>query len=141
MDFFLLIAALITWSYFALLDEVTTGSGKVIPTSRAQVIQSLEGGILLSLEVSEGDIVERGQVLAQLDPTQFRSDAEETAARYRAGLARMVRLTAEVNGTPLTFPEKLEAYGELREKERRLFKTRKSSLAETLGGWGSPCGW
>ncbi|SEA50532.1 HlyD family type I secretion periplasmic adaptor subunit [Microbulbifer marinus] len=134
--FFLLIAALITWSYFAVLDEVTTGTGKVVPTSRAQVIESLEGGILLSLEVSEGDIVERGQVLAQLDPTQFRSNAEESAARYRAALARVARLTAEVNGTALTFPEQLDPYEELKEKETKLFKTRQDSLAETLGGLG-----
>ena len=50
------------------LEEVSTGTGKVIPSSKEQVIQSLEGGILTKLNVQEGDIVQKGQILAQLDP-------------------------------------------------------------------------
>lgn len=132
--FFLLIAALISWSYFAQVDEVSSGSGKVIPTSRAQVIQSLEGGILAELKVSEGDIVERGQILAQLDPTQVRSNVEEGAARYRAALASVARLNAEVNGTELVFPKELEPYEELRAEETKLFNTRREGLEESLQG-------
>lgn len=131
---FLLIAALVGWSYFARVDEVSSGAGKVIPTSRAQVIQSLEGGILAELLVAEGDIVERGQILAQLDPTKVRSNVEESAARYRAALARMARLTAEVNGTPLVFPEELASYEDLRAKETKLYTTRKEGLEESLKG-------
>jgi adhesin transport system membrane fusion protein len=63
---FALLAVFIAWASLFQLDEVTTGSGKVIPSSHEQVIQSLEGGIIHSLMVREGDIVERGQQLAQL---------------------------------------------------------------------------
>ncbi|MFI2812793.1 MULTISPECIES: HlyD family type I secretion periplasmic adaptor subunit [Microbulbifer] len=132
--FFLLIAALIGWSYFATVDEVSSGIGKVVPTSREQVIQSLEGGILADLKVSEGDIVERGQVLAQLDPTKVRSNVEESSARYRAAIASVARLTAEVNGTKLEFPEELDTYDELKAKEKKLFNTRKKGLEESLRG-------
>lgn len=132
--FFTLLAALIVWSYFAQVDEVSSGTGKVVPTSREQVIQSLEGGILADLKVSEGDIVERGQVLAQLDPTKVRSNVEESAARYRAAIASVARLTAEVNGTRLAFPEELAPYAELKAKERKLFNTRQNSLEESLRG-------
>lgn len=41
------------------LEEVSTGTGKVIPSSKEQVIQSLEGGILTKLNVQEGDIVQK----------------------------------------------------------------------------------
>ncbi|WP_237060135.1 HlyD family type I secretion periplasmic adaptor subunit [Microbulbifer sediminum] len=132
--FFLLLAGLICWSYFAKVDEVSSGSGKVVPTSREQVIQSLEGGILADLKVSEGDIVERGQVLAQLDPTKVRSNVEESYARYRAAIASVARLTAEVNGTDLDFPRELDSHDELKAKERKLYKTRKNSLEESLRG-------
>lgn len=132
--FFLLMATLITWSYFARLDEVSSGRGKVIPTSRAQVIQSLEGGILADLKVGEGDIVEQGQILAQLDPTKIRSNVEESEARYRAALARVARLNAEVNGTPLTFPKELAPFKELTAKERKLYLTRKEGLDDSLKG-------
>lgn len=132
--FFLMIGALIAWSYFAKVDEVSSGSGKVVPTSRAQVIQSLEGGILADLKVSEGDIVERDQILAQLDPTKIRSNVEESAARYRAALASVARLSAEVNGTKLIFPDELDPYTDLMAKEEKLFNTRQRGLGESLKG-------
>ncbi|MDB0327412.1 hypothetical protein CTY56_22445, partial [Acinetobacter baumannii] len=44
------------WAWFFKLEEVSTGTGKVIPSSKEQVIQSLEGGILTKLNVQEGDI-------------------------------------------------------------------------------------
>ncbi len=50
----------------------------MIPSSKEQIIQSLEGGILTKLNVKEGQIVEQGQVLAQLDPTRFESNVGET---------------------------------------------------------------
>lgn len=130
----LAVAALLVWSYFAEVVEVSTGDGRVIPISREQVIQSLEGGILLDLLVREGDIVEPDQVLAQMDLTKTESNVEESAARYRATLASVARLEAEVNGTPLVFPEELDAYPELIASETRLFDTRREGLRQTLAG-------
>lgn len=132
--FFFLIAALFSWSYLAQVDEVSSGSGKVVPTSRAQIIQSLDGGILAELKVSEGDIVEKGQVLAQLDPTKVRSNMDESSARYRAALASVARLSAEVNQSPLQFPEELVGHEELQVKERKLFDIRQQGLLESVRG-------
>ncbi|WP_018916280.1 HlyD family type I secretion periplasmic adaptor subunit [Vreelandella zhanjiangensis] len=132
--FFLVIAAFIVWSYFANVVEVSTGSGRVIPTSREQVVQSLEGGILADLRVREGDIVEPGQILAQLDPTQTESNVNESAARYRAALASVARLEAEVNDTPLRFPDALEDYPALTAMETLLYQTRRSGLEMSLSG-------
>lgn len=122
----------LAWAYFAQLDEVATGAGRVVPTSREQTIQSLEGGILSRLEVAQDDLVEPGQVLAQLDPTRSASEVEESASQYRAAQARLARLEAEVAGTRLVFPDALDDYTELRAAERRLFETRRNSLAQSL---------
>ena len=89
--FFLIIIALLLWSYYAVVVEVTIGNGRVIPTSREQVIQSLEGGILAELNVKEGEIVEQGQILAQLELAKTKSNVEESATRYRAALATIAR--------------------------------------------------
>jgi adhesin transport system membrane fusion protein len=99
-----LFVAALGWAWFADLDEVATGEARVVPTSREQVLQSLEGGILAKLLVHQDDIVKPGQLLAQLDPTQAGSTVEESAAKYRAALASAGRLQAEANGTPLRFP-------------------------------------
>ena len=119
------------WARFALLDEVSTGSGKVIPSSREQVLQSLEGGILAELYVHEGDKVQSGQIVARLDPTRSESSVGESAARYRADLAAEARLKAEVNDQALDFPEALKAWPALIASETRLYNTRRAQLAES----------
>ncbi|NTD85811.1 HlyD family efflux transporter periplasmic adaptor subunit [Agrobacterium tumefaciens] len=130
--FVALLVAMLVWAYFATLDEVSTGDGRVIPTSREQVIQSLEGGIVATLHVREDQVVEPGQILAQLDPTRSESDVEESAAKYRATLAAAARLEAEVNGTPLTFPAALNAYPGLTGSETELYTARRQALEESL---------
>lgn len=131
---FLLLVCLLVWAYFGKLDEVSTGTGKVVPSSREQVIQSLEGGIVAEMLVSEGDLVEKGQILARLDPTKSESNLGESAAKYRAALAGSARLQAEVNQTELVFPEELQEFPELITAETRLFETRQRRLAEALEG-------
>ncbi|KKW68116.1 secretion protein HlyD [Lampropedia cohaerens] len=127
--------AFLIWAITFEVDEVSSGSGQVIPTSREQVIQSLEGGILAELHVAEGDIVEKDQVLAQLDPTRSESSVEETAAKYRAALASAARLQAEVEGRDqLEFPQELASHPDLIDAERALFESRRASLAESLNG-------
>ena len=132
--FFVLLVALTAWSYYASIVEVTTGTGKVVPSSREQVIQSLEGGILSELFVREGDRVEQGQVLAQLDLTKTEATVEETAARYRALLAKEARLQAEVEQTALEFPTEILAYPGLIEIETRLYEARQKGLEESIIG-------
>jgi len=60
----------LVWGTFAMLDEVTVGSGKVVPSSQVQVIQNLEGGILTELVVHEGEVVKKDQVLVRLSDTK-----------------------------------------------------------------------
>lgn len=119
------------WAWFGKLDEVATGTGKVIPSSREQVLQSLDGGIVTELLVHEGDKVEAGQIVARLDPTRSQSNVGESAARYRASLASSARLYAEVNDLPLSFPDSLKAWPDLLSSETRLYKTRRAQLTDS----------
>jgi adhesin transport system membrane fusion protein len=119
------------WAWFGKLDEVSTGTGKVVPSAREQVLQSLDGGIVTELLVHEGDKVEAGQVVARLDPTRSESNVGESAARYRASLASSARLYAEVNDLPLKFPDSLKAWPDLLSSETRLYKTRRAQLTDS----------
>lgn len=130
----LMLLVFLGWAGWATLDEVSTGTGKVVPGSREQIIQSLEGGILTELLVAEGDIVEAGQVVARLDPTRMESGVGESAARYRAALARSARLQAELSHSPLRFPAQLQQFPELIEEETLLYHSRRLRLQETLDG-------
>ncbi|EIC85940.1 HlyD family type I secretion periplasmic adaptor subunit [Serratia sp. M24T3] len=126
----LLLLVTLVWAWFGMLDEVSTGTGKVIPSSRDQVLQSLEGGILTALLVHEGDEVQAGQIVARLDPTRSQSNVGESAARYRAALAAAARLNAEVNDKPLVFPSELKDFPDLTASETRLYKTRRAQLTD-----------
>lgn len=126
------------WAWFFQIDEVSSGAGKVIPTSREQIIQSLEGGLLEELHVREGQIVEKGTVLARLDPTRGETSVEETATKYRAALATRARLRAEVTGEgSIAFPAQLDEWPELKATETALFHSRRRSLSETVSGLGN----
>lgn len=127
----LLFILLGVWAWFGTLDEVSTGTGKVVPSSREQVLQSMDGGIVTEVLVHEGDKVEAGQIVARLDPTRSESNVGESAARYRASLASSVRLNAEVNDLPLVFPDSLKAWPELIASETRLYKSRRSQLNDS----------
>ncbi|EOC1312231.1 HlyD family efflux transporter periplasmic adaptor subunit [Cronobacter turicensis] len=120
------------WAWFATLDEVTVGTGKITPSSRAQVIESLDGGIVNALMVHEGDVVERGQMLARLDPTRFQSNYGEAAARARALRASSERLRSELTGEPLNFSEESLREPALVARERQLYESRRRNLDETL---------
>jgi adhesin transport system membrane fusion protein len=130
----MMLACFVAWAAWFQVVEVSTGTGKVVPSSREQLIQSMEGGIIKELNVSEGTLVERGQVLAQLDAVKSESNVGESEAKYRAALASVNRLQAEVSEKPLTFDASLDKYPELRRAETELFNARRKGLAETLTG-------
>lgn len=85
------------WAYFAQLDRVTRGEGKVIPSSQVQIIQSLDGGVLQALYVKEGMSVSQGQSLARIDDTRFRSDMAQQNKEVDALRADIIRLRAELS--------------------------------------------
>jgi adhesin transport system membrane fusion protein len=126
---FVLIAIL--WAKFAVLDEVTIGEGKVIPSSQLQVIQNLEGGIVQNLYVREGDIVQKGQILVQLDTKRFASSYQEGLSKERALQIKIERLTAEINKTPFVpNAEIVKIDPELVKQEQALYQSRQSQLKQ-----------
>ena len=97
----------IVWAKFAILDEVTRGQGQVISSSRTQVIQNLEGGIVADVLVSENSIVQPGDILVRIDNVQAQSNYQDARTQYLAARAALARLEAELNDTPLVFQDDL----------------------------------
>ncbi|MVW75689.1 HlyD family type I secretion periplasmic adaptor subunit [Pseudomonas xionganensis] len=131
-----LITALL-WANFAVLEEVTTGEGKAIPSSKVQVIQNLEGGIVTDIFVREGQVVEKGDVLMRLDDTRFLSNQGEAEADRLALIARIERLTAEAEGRSIAMPQEILSQApQLAEDELALYRSRQGRLQSeqrTLG--------
>jgi adhesin transport system membrane fusion protein len=125
----LLISALV-WAKFAVLQEVTMGEGKAIPSSKVQVIQNLEGGIVTEIFVREGQMVSKGDTLLRLDDTRYLSNKGESEADRYALTAQVERLSAEAEGRPFKLSDEVIAKApQVAEDERALYDQRQRRLA------------
>ncbi len=125
----LIITALL-WAKFAVLDEVTVGDGKAIPSSKVQVIQNLEGGIVTEILVREGQMVNKGDTLLRLDDTRFLSNRGESEADRYTLTAQVERLSAEAEGRPFELsPEVIAKAPQVAEDEKSLYLQRQRRLS------------
>ena len=125
--------AAIAWASIAVLDEVTHGEGRIIPSSDLQVVQHLEGGILKSIHVAEGEVVEPNQLLLQVDNTASASRFEELKSNYYTLLGQVARLTAEAEEKSIVFPpELLSEAREVALREKQLYEARHAELQSQL---------
>lgn len=92
------VAAFLAWAAFAPVDEIVRADGQVVSSSRAQIVQNLEGGILAELFVAQGDRVEAGQILARLQDTKFRASVDDLQDQIDALEIRRLRIEAEMTG-------------------------------------------
>jgi adhesin transport system membrane fusion protein len=126
-----LVLALV-WAAFFELDEITRGQGKVIPTSREQVIQSLDSGVLSEMFVREGSVVEKDQILLRIDDARSGAVFREAQEKFLSLTALAARLKAEAYGTALVFPPELNDQPDLMQQELQAFNARKRSLTQSL---------
>jgi adhesin transport system membrane fusion protein len=104
-----LVVTFLLWAAFAPVDEITRGAGEVVPSQNAQIVQSLEGGILQELLVKQGDLVKKDQILMRLSDVAFASEERGTEAKLISLQARKARLEAEAKGVDLVLTEEIEA--------------------------------
>ncbi|MGA1933805.1 HlyD family type I secretion periplasmic adaptor subunit [Arcobacter sp. YIC-464] len=126
------------WAYFAKVDELTRGEGKVIPSERIKKIQSLDGGLISEILVKEGSIVQKGQELMKIDTTRFQASLEENKQTYFHLLVTKKRLEAEANIDLNKEIKSLEYKKDLEknaknfiENDKKLFKSRVEELLST----------
>lgn len=124
----------LVWAYFARVEEITLGEAKVISKSREQVIQSLEGGILSQMNVREGDIVEKDQVLLKIDATRAQASYRETLSKVIGLKASITRLRAEAYQQPLEFDEMVKTDKAVMQQEIQAYNARKNALNESVSG-------
>jgi membrane fusion protein, adhesin transport system len=84
----------LSWAASFSIDEVAIGQGRVIPSSKTQLVQTVQGGRLIEIKAKEGEIVEAGQLLAVLDTTQFEAELAEVQAAVLEAEAQQQVLNA-----------------------------------------------
>lgn len=127
------VTVFIAWAAWFNLDEVTSAQGKVITSSREQVVQSMEAGVVTDILVKEGQVVEAGQPLLRIDDVKIGANMQETKARIHALRATAIRLRAEVQGRQqLSANEFSGIPPELIRNEMETFQARKKALEGNL---------
>ncbi|WP_375568824.1 HlyD family type I secretion periplasmic adaptor subunit [Ahrensia marina] len=123
-----MIGGFIVWAQWATLEEVTTGLGRIVPTSQMQLIQPFEAGVVVQINAAEGDIVDAGQVLLRLDDTDARSALGELQQRQLVLEAKRARLQAEAQGDQPVFSP--ETPMDILLGEQQLYNARQLALAQ-----------
>lgn len=103
------IVILLVWSAFSYVDEVTHAEGRIIPSSRMQIVQNMEGGIVRSIHVKQGDVVEKDDVVLQMESVQYSSELDSKKQQVMSLMAKQARLQAEVNEQSLQFTKEFSA--------------------------------
>lgn len=127
----LMIGLFLFWASTSHLEEITKGTGRVIPSSREQVIQSLDAGTLSEMRVKEGDVVEKDQVLLRLDSTRSTAVYREGLTKSQTLDATAARLRSEAYGGKLVFPA---LPPELISRERSAYAARVGMLNQSIQG-------
>ena len=127
------ILMLVTWAYFAQIDEIARGDGDIVPSGENQMIQNLEGGIIEEILVKEGEIVEKGQLLIKIDNQKSKSSFSTNAIKAEALDAKIIRLNAEASGGIFKVTKDMEKLiPEFIKNERSLYNTNKQQLHSKL---------
>jgi adhesin transport system membrane fusion protein len=125
----LVLAVLLVWAAFAEIDEVTKGEGRVIPSSQLQIVQSVDGGVVETIGIREGQLVNAGALLLRIDPTRFQSNLRDNRSQYLALRIKAARLEALTADQPFQPPEKEAAEApEIVAREMALFESSRGEL-------------
>lgn len=126
-----IVAGLFVWASVASVDKIVRAEGRIIPSAKSQVIQHLDGGIVSSIAVKEGDYVHHDQLLATIDPTRADATLAERKSRRMELQAKAARLTAEADGaTTLKLPADLPANAPQVRAEIDAFTSRRDRVLQ-----------
>ena len=121
------------WAFRTELDNVTRAPGRIVPSGDIQVIQAAESGVLRALYVTEGQVVEAGDVLMELDGELLTSQLDQEQQRVFGLQARIKRLQAEIDGSELVFDDDLLAHAaDVVQSESALFVGRQDQLKDQI---------
>ncbi|MCE5981400.1 Type I secretion system membrane fusion protein PrsE [compost metagenome] len=130
----------IAWATLAPLDQGIAVQGTVVVSGKRKAVQSLAGGVVSRILVSEGQIVKQGQPLFRLDQTQVQADVQSLQAQYRLAWASLARWQSERDNLgEIVFPAELSNNPDpqlslVLESQRQLFSSRRDAQAREQAG-------
>ena len=124
-----LVSVIFVWAAVTEIDSVVRGSGKTVSEAQNQFVQSSEPGVIRRRYISEGDFVEEGELLFDIDPIDAKTQLDQAQKRYSTLSVKSIRLKAEVdNSTPIFPKEILEDAPNAISTELALYRARLDDL-------------
>jgi len=121
------------WAYFLKIDHLVRASGKVIPVSKTQIVQSLEGGIISKIYIKEGDYISKGEPLVKIDDTGSSSTFLESNLHIYDLKAKIQRLKAESKNKNFSYKSsKNRKYNQKLANEKQLHKQNIALLNQKI---------
>ena len=135
----LILVLFIAWAAWFEIDQIVRAQGQIIPQDKTQIIQAADGGVVTELRVSEGDTVQKGQVLAVLEGERARAGVEEVSNRIAGLHIARLRALAEATGNKLQFvaydkshPNLVQAQNQLHLQNQSALQKDEAALAQQL---------
>lgn len=120
----------LVWAYFAKLDVVALAPGQILPVESVKVIQHVDGGRIASIEVRDGQLVKKGEVLIRLNDTEAKAEYRTLSAKYWGLFARVERLRALIGERPANFSSVPEMYRETVMEQQHTLKTSLQQISQ-----------
>ncbi len=120
------------WAAIAKVDIIVRTEGRIVPAGKAQIVQHLEGGIVRSILVQEGEVVQAGQPLMELSDIQARSNLDQERSKSAALRGREARLLAESSGAGGVAFAAGHADANVQRAETAAFAARRNRVAEEV---------
>lgn len=135
----LILVLFVGWAAWFDIDQIVRAQGQIIPQDKTQIIQAADGGVITELRVSEGDKVQKGQVLAVLESERARAGVDEISNRIAGLQITRLRALAEATATQLQFfayqkshPDLVQAQKQLHLQNLSALQKDETALAEQL---------
>lgn len=132
----LVIVPFFTWASLTSIDQMSHAQGQVIAIAKTQEIQAANDGVIERVYVKEGQNVRAGETLAILEKSQAQAAHDDSIGKVAALQAALVRLKAEVFGSPLVFPPLVHRYPDFIDNQTALFHRRQQALGDEVSALG-----
>lgn len=124
----LILIIFVAWAAWFQIDQMVRAQGQVIPQDKTQVIQAADGGVIKELRVSEGETVQKGQVLAVLESERASAGVEEIANRIAGFQISRIRALAEATGSKPRFAAFSKSHPDLVSAQQALYSQNQTAL-------------
>lgn len=128
----IVVVVLVIFAAIFEIDQGVRAQGIVISGARTQVIQAVDGGMVVALHVREGDHVKAGQKLAELEPDRAQAGYKQGKAEVASKQIALVRTQAELSNTKPDFKKFKKNWAAFVEAQQGIYHERKKSLDEDL---------